>query len=42
MIGVETRPHLERFGAGARDEIVAGIVELLTAPVGELAAGARS
>ena len=33
VIAVETRPRLERFGDTARGEIVAGIVELLTAPV---------
>jgi hypothetical protein len=42
VIAVETRPRLERFGEAAREEIVAAIVEVLTAPAGELAAGAHS
>jgi hypothetical protein len=33
VVTVETRPRLERFGDAAREEIVAGLVQLLTAPV---------
>lgn len=45
VVAVETRPHLERFGAAAQAKIVDGIVELLTTRGGgspASAAGRRS